>query len=125
MFEKALKGGYRYASTKGSVSTEDLYRFKLTDLNAVAKILSKEIKDAGEEDFINIKTTESSLLSDKLEIVKYIIKDKLDAQEAAANAVAKRAKRNELLDLISRKESEALAGKSVEQLRAELDALEA
>ena len=60
----------------------------------------------------------------QLEIVKHIIAVRIAENEAVAKRAELKQKRDRLLDLLAQKEEQQLMGKSVEEIRAELDALE-
>lgn len=125
LFEKATRGKYRFTlSVRGILCTEDLWDLKLEDLDKIAKTLNKEIKDSGEESFITTVTKTNEVLNDKFEIVKHIIKVKLEEKEKKALAAQRAAKRAELIAIISDKEHGALKDKSIEELRKELEALD-
>lgn len=76
IFEVASRKKFRFETTKGVLSTEDLWEIPMTgkvSLNEVAKCISREIKDSIEEDFVNIETRKNLESEEKLELVKYII----------------------------------------------------
>jgi hypothetical protein len=124
MFEKASILKLRYKVKNGNVSTEDLWDLSLEDLNTLAKSLNKQIKDAGEENFIEVKSKANTALDLAFEITKHVISVKLAEQEKKKISAEKRQKRAQLLELISQKENEALSSKSLEELRAEFAAME-
>lgn len=124
MFEKASILRLRYKVNNGTVSTEDLWDLSLENLNTLAKSLNKQIKDAGEENFIEVKSKANTALDLSFEIVKHIISVKLAEQEKKKAAAEKRQKRAQLLELISQKENEALSSKSLDELRKEFAAME-
>jgi hypothetical protein len=124
MFEKASILKLRYKVKNGNVSTEDLWDLSLEDLNTLAKSLNKQIKDAGEENFIEVKSKANTALDLAFEITKHIISVKLAEQEKKKASAEKRQKRAQLLELISQKENEALSSKSLDELRKEFAELE-
>jgi hypothetical protein len=124
MFEKASILKLRYKVKNGNVSTEDLWDLSLEDLNTLAKSLNKQIKDAGEENFIEVKSKANTALDLAFEITKHVISVKLAEQEKKKISAEKRQKRAQLLELISQKENEALSSKSLDELRAEFAAME-
>lgn len=69
----------------------------------------------------NEDTTELEL---KFNIVKHIIDVKVAELEARKDAAEKRAKKQKLMELISKKQDAELEGKSVDELMKELEALE-
>lgn len=117
LFEKASRQKLRFKVSQGILSTEDLWDIKLEGLDSIAKGLNKELKDAEEESFIKQKSSANELLTLKFEIVKHIIKVKLDEAEVAKLSVAKQKELQRLAELIAVKENEALADKSLDELR--------
>jgi len=128
MFITATREKFRFETIKGFVNLEDLWEMKLTnrdgyDLNNVAKTIAKQLKDSAEEDFVTQTTKANKLLEAKLEIVKYIIKVKIDEKEALKSAIEKKEQRERLDGLIQQKQNEVLAGKSIEELQQIRDSL--
>lgn len=93
----ALTSKYRYSSNTGDKTTEQLFELPLNttqtnraSLQGVAVRLSKEIKELGETDFVGNGSPETTLLTKKLEVVKYVIEYK---KEVNAKTIATREKR--------------------------------
>ena len=63
------------------------------------------------------------MLRNMIEIIKYILNDKLEEQAKREQAVANAAKRQRILEAIASKEVEALNDMSVDELRKMLDEL--
>lgn len=124
IFEKASKIKLRFVTDKGTLTTENLWELSLPDLDKIAKKINKELREESEESFIKTKSMASDVLSLKLEILKHIIGDKLKAQEANKKRVETNAKRQEILELIKKKQTEELGSKSVDDLMKELAALD-
>lgn len=128
MFEFATKNKLRFATKVGEVTVEDLWDLPLTSTKGVslddtAKSINKELKSSEEESFVvkTIKTNE--VLGLKLDIVKHIIRVRLDENEAAQNAMVAKAKKQKIMELIEAKKNEAMAGKSLDELEAMLNEL--
>lgn len=129
-FEKVSRLKLRFPSSQGSLTAEDLWDLPLTsaranvaNLNNIAKEISRKLKSENEEDFVNPKSGADESLQLSLDIVKHVIAVK-QAENAAALEVAKRREtKAKLLEVISRKQDQALEGKPLEELQAELAAL--
>ena len=124
MYQKASRLKLRFTTSKGAVNTEDLWDLNLESLNTLAKSLSKQVKESEEEDFIKTKTASNTELDLKFQIVKDVIKIKLEEAEERKIRSEKRQKRAEILELIANKEKEALGSKSLEDLKKELNDLD-
>jgi hypothetical protein len=123
MFEQASRLKLRFKVTNGVLATEDLWDLSLDSLDLLAKSLNKQVKDASEESFIKTKTKASKELELKFEIVKYIINVKLAEKEAKAIAIEKAQKKEQIRELIAKKELSSMESKSLEELQKEFDAL--
>lgn len=131
IFELASREKFRFPSTKGELTTEQLWQLPLLDertffdLNSVAKAISTELKDMGEENFVQKAQTSirRPALEAKLEIVKYIIASHQQAIAEHAEASNKAETKRRLLDLLARKEDKALEELTADQIRDQLKAL--
>ncbi len=124
-FEKAVRLKLRFTSPQGNLTAEDLWDLPLTstrqnsaNLNNVAKDISRQLKDAGEEDFVTPKVGADEVLQLKLEIVKRVILVKQEENAALRAAAERKEKKEKLLELIARKQDQALEGKPLEELQA-------
>ena len=123
MFEKASRLKLRFKTSVGLITVEDLWDLSLQQLDSLAKSLNKQVKEDAEESFITVKSKANTVLELSFEIVKHVIKVKLEEAEAKKNAAEKKAKKAQLMELISQKQNEALSAKSIEELKAELESL--
>lgn len=124
LFEQASRAQLRFTLPKGVITTEDLWSLRLEDLDTLAKKLNKEIKDSNEESFITTRSTANKKLELAFEIVKHVINVRLAENEKRAKSAENAAKRAKLLELIAEKEDENTKGKSIEELKAELEGLQ-
>lgn len=124
MFEKASRLKVRFTSKKGSITTEDLWDLPLTDLDQIAKGLNKELKEQEEESFIVTRKKSNVELEVKFEVVKHVITVKLAESEARSKQAAIKAHKQKIMEIIEAKKDQALGAKSIEELQAELRALE-
>jgi len=123
IFELASRKQFRYSLNKGTINTEDLWELSLETLDKLAKSLNKELKESEEESFIKTRTVANKTLEAKFEVVKHVINVKLAEAEEKAEKAKKQAKKEQLLELINRKELQSLENKSIEELTAELQTL--
>lgn len=123
LFEQACREKMRFSSSKGQLSIEDLWDLKLEDLDRLAKVLNKGLKESEEESFIKTRTKANKSMEMAFEIVKHIIKVKLDEAEEKKVRAERTAKRAQIAELIEKKQMQSLEGKSIEELMKELEAL--
>lgn len=121
MFEKASPQKLRFSTPKGMLTTEDLWDLSLQQLNVVAKDLNKKIKSSQEEDFLDEPTAEDTNSKLQFDIVKHIMDIKKETQRKAVEASAKKAQRDRILELISKKKDNELERLSVEELTSKLN----
>lgn len=126
MFEKATKMKLRWNSSKGNLSVEDLWDLPLTgtvSLDSLAKSVNKELKESEEESFVQIRSASNTTLDLKLDILKHIIKVKLEEREELKNAKEKAIKREKILRALADKQDESLRNADeaeLEKMLAEL-----
>jgi hypothetical protein len=125
LFEKAARWKLRFPTPIGHVTVEDLWDLPLLAkgrqkacLNDVAKALNKQVKASDEEDFVNPEVEPDKELKAAFEIVKHVISVKIRERDAAEKAQETKQKKARILELIAKKQDEALAEKSEEELRA-------
>lgn len=128
MFDKATKQKLRFQTTKGSLSTEDLWDLPLLandgfDLDTLARAASKKVKETSEESFVKPVTISNATDTLKLEILKHIIAVKLEEKEAKEKAAETKAKKARIREIMAKKQDAALENKSLEELEKELESL--
>jgi hypothetical protein len=129
IFEQASRQKARFASIKGEITTEQLWDLPLQsksgfDLDTVAKNVNAELKGVTEESFVATTSNPAkATLELKLEIVKHVIAVRLAENEAQRSAAAKAAEKQRLLDILAKKEDQALEGLTPEQIRERINQL--
>ena len=124
MYKKALRTKLRFSTTKGKLTTEDLFDLNLTDLNNLAIALDKKLSETPRKSFISDLTPDTQEDELRFNIVKDIITLKLVERNAAQNAKAKAAEKAQLLEILHRKQNEALESLSVAEIEAKIAELE-
>lgn len=119
LFERATKQAARYHTSKGAISTEDLWALNLQDLDVIAKGLHNDLRD-DEVSFVNKPTEQNSLTQLKLDVVKRVIEVRLAEREAAAQRKNDLAKKKFLQEVLHEKKAEALKNLSIEEIEKEL-----
>lgn len=128
IFEQISREGTRFelvnTSVKGVATGEDLWKLGKEDLNILAKGYNKQLKDLDEEDFIVKKSSKSTEITLKFEVVKHILFSKVAEDDKKKLAKERAQKRAELKELIGKKIRNAQEEKSIEQLQDELALLD-
>ena len=116
MFENASRKKFRFSSKRGELSVEDLWTLPLIELNEIAKGLYHELSQE-EVTFLKPATKNNQETAQKFDLVKYIIGTRMKEMDEASQEAAIAQQRQQIMGLIAQKEMEALASKSVEELR--------
>jgi len=135
-FEYANPFGYatryklRFATTRGDINVEQLWDVPLRsrddfNLNMVAKAISRALKDATEESFVEVRrTTFLTALETNLEIVKHIIEVKLKDEELVRKRADNRIEREKLLAILAEKQTGKLSALTEEEIKKRIESLE-
>lgn len=115
LFESATRSKMRFPF-KGMISVEDLWDLSLTNLDSVFKTLNAESKKSEEESLLNTKSKEDEEVSNKIEIVKYIVSVKLDEKKKREDAKKNAEMRQRLLEIKAKRQDAALENMSDEDL---------
>lgn len=130
MFEKASRFKLRFETTKGLVSVEDLWDLPLTsagnkvpNLDSIAVALYTEIKNDPGISFVNKSKKTDNNLAMKLDIVRHIIDVRMAEADARAQATENASKRQRILEILNKRQDDALSQASEEDLRKMLDSM--
>ena len=119
LFEIAVRNRYRFPY-KGMVSVEDLWDLSVGDLDSIFKTLNRQKKASDEDSLLVAKTSEDSVLANKIDIVKYIVSVKLEEAERHRAEAENRIQREKILRIMAKKQDAALEDMDMNQLEAEL-----
>lgn len=128
LFLTASRRQLRFATTRGHLATEDLWSLSLKQLDALAVSIDEQVKPGGRKTFLeNPDTKASEAEADntlRLEILKTVIGIKQDENKAALAESGKRRQKEFLKDLLDRKKIGEMEAMTVEQIEAQLKALD-
>jgi hypothetical protein len=126
LFEMASQFKFRYPY-KGMITTEDLWDLTPAQLDTVYKTLNKELNAAQEDGLIVTKSADEGVkaneLRNKLEIVKHIFTAKQQAVELRRIAAENATKKQRIMEIIAKKQDNALENMSEEDLLKMLNEL--
>jgi len=121
IFKQASKLKLRIPTKVGNLSVEQLWDMKISDLDELAVSLEEKHAASGRKSFV-VKTTEKSRTAKLMfDVVHDVLMTKVAEHEAATLTAARKEKNQQILSLIQSKENEALASKSIEELRTMLE----
>lgn len=115
LFINATRNNYQFPF-RGMVDVIDLWDLSLTNLDSVFKTLNAEVKKSEEESLLNTKSKEDEEISNKIEIVKYIVSVKLDEKKKREDAKKNAEMRQRLLEIKAKRQDAALENMSDEDL---------
>lgn len=122
MFEKAVRMKLRF-DYKGSLSVEELWDLSVQELDSIYKTLNTKLKTSNEDSLLasGKKTKETAELELKVELVKHIVAIKLDEQAAKKKTADNKAKKQKLLEVLERKQNQAVENMSEDDIKKLID----
>lgn len=123
MFEVATRSKMRFPF-RGLISVEDMWDLQPKDLDSIFKTLNSQLKKVKEESLLDVKTKQDQELDMKIEIVKYIVKIKLEEEQKRLKAKEQKEKKQKIMEIMSQKQDQDLQSKSPEELQKMLDELD-
>ena len=129
IFETATREKFRYPSTKGLLTTEQLWELPLTaksgfSLDDVAKAVNGELKSVSTESFVATEPNPAkATVETKLAVVKHVIAVRLAEDQAAKAAAAKKLEKEKLLAVLGRKQDAVLENLTEAELLARINNL--
>ena len=125
IFEKASRLNLRFSTSKGQLTTEDLWGLPLTttktdgaSLDNLARSLNKQIKEIDTESFVTPATKTDEALQLRFDIVKHVIAVRQTENATALAAKARADQKQKLLELRDRKQNAQLESLSLEEIDA-------
>jgi len=115
LFINATRNNYQFPF-RGMINVIDLWDLSLTNLDSVFKTLNAEAKKSEEESLLNTKSKEDEEISNKIEIVKYIVSVKIDEKKKREDAKKNAEMRQRLLEIKAKRHDAALENMSDEDL---------
>ena len=115
LFINTTRANYQFPF-RGMINVIDLWDLSLTNLDSVFKTLNAEAKKSEEESLLNTKSKEDEEISNKIEIVKYIVSVKLDEKKKREDAKKNAEMRQRLLEIKAKRQDAALENMSDEDL---------
>lgn len=132
IFQQAAKQKLRFSTRLGPLSVEQVYDLPLTtrsgngfDLDQLAQAVDSDLKASSVQSFVKKTTDRNKQDQLRMDIVLFIIQEKVEAQEAATKRAATAAERAKLIDALAQAEEKELGTLSQADIRAKLAALDA
>lgn len=127
VFEQAARSKLRFETSKGYLSSEEVWDLSLPSLDMLARTVNKRLREAEEESFIpstlQPKTPSHDAL--RLDLLKHVIGVKVVERDLAKKRADDRAKLARLKDLLAAKEDETFKAMSQDEIVKQIGELEA
>lgn len=129
MYKEATRLKLRFPSNKGELTVEQLWDLSLNSLKNIVKSMynakKKFTKMDDELSFLEgVEDSEEQKLAElRYNIVKDIYTTKANENEEALSAAEKKAKKQQLLEIMQRKREQKFENMSEEELQKEIDSL--
>ncbi len=121
MYKEAAKQKLRFTTSKGSLTTEQLWDLSLTDLDTLVVTLENEHKESGKKSFLVTKSTKDKTAKLRFDIALDVLTTKVEEAELATQKKERKENNKKILALIAEKQDDNLKKKSVRELEAMLD----
>jgi len=115
-FKLATQQKLRFQTTKGSLSTEQLWDLSTTELDQLAVSLEEQYEESGKKSFLVKRSVKDKTTKIKFDIVLDILQTKMEEAEASKEAKENKEHNQKILTLISEKKDESLKAKSIKDL---------
>jgi hypothetical protein len=125
-YKTAIRKKLRFQTKNGPRNTEELWSLKLPDLNELYKALRAEQKSHAQDDLLValLDTPEGdSDLDLSVAVVRDVIETMIAEQKSRTAENERRAYKAKLLDALEAKEQDELGSKTVDELRALINAM--
>ena len=117
MYKQATRLKLRFPTTKGNLTVDDLWDLPLTQLDLVAKDLSRAVKDSAEESFITKPSKVHTSLQVAFDVVKDVIATRLAEIEAKAQAEARAEEARRAKEVLAKRQDGKFEEMSDEELQ--------
>jgi len=131
LYKEAAKRKLRFNSPAGQLMAEDLFDLPLksrstkkANLNDIAKGINRALKDDVEEDFVARRTKPNLELKIRFDIVLDVIQVVQEREAAVERRELGRQKKARIMEIMAKKQDEALEGQSMEDLEKLLGELD-
>jgi len=119
-YKKASQLKLRFQTSRGSLTTEQLWELPLTELDTLAVSLEEAHKNSKGKSFLEKRTTKDSTIKLQFDIVLDVLQTKLEESEILREAKEIKEHNQKILVKISEAKDKELNGKTVKELEAML-----
>ena len=118
MYKLASQMKLRFQSTKGELSTEQLWELSLDDLDRTIVALDADVNQSEKKSYLKKATKKGELAKLKFDIALDVLNTRLEEANALTLAREEKERKDKILSIIARKKEGQLEEMSVEELEA-------
>lgn len=115
-YKLATQQKLRFQTSKGLLSTEQLWDLSVNDLDSLAVQLQDAYNNSKGKSFLEKKTDKDKGLKLMFDVVLDVLNTKVEESEAKKDAAETKEHNQKIISLIKEKQDGALANKSIAQL---------
>lgn len=118
MYKLASQMKLRFQSTKGELSTEQLWELSLDDLDRTIVALDAEVNQSEKKSYLKKATKKGELAKLKFDIALDVLNTRLEEANALTLAREEKERKDKIFSIIARKKEGQLEEMSIEELEA-------
>lgn len=124
MFEQATRQKLRFTSPRGLLSVEDLWDLPLAAIDRIAVDLHRQLREAATAtSFVAPEESVNAELQLKFDVAKHVIDVRVKERDEAKLANERAVKKQQLLEILARKQNAELEGMTAEELTTMINLL--
>lgn len=116
MYKEAAKQKLRFMTSKGPLSTEQLFDLSLTELDTLAVAFEVAYNESKGKSFLVKKTVKDKKIKLQFDILRDVLETKVAESEVLRTAKDDKAHNDKIINLIAEAEDNELRGKSKAEL---------
>jgi hypothetical protein len=120
MYKQASRLKLRFQTSKGPLTTEQLWDLSISELDKLAVFLEKDYEKSDGKSFVRKSSEKDKVAKLRFDLVLDVLNTKMEEDEAARNASDTKAHNERILALIAKKKESALESLTVEELEKQL-----
>lgn len=121
IFKQASKERLRFQTSRGELTTEQLWDLNVNELDALAVSLEEQHEQSGKKSFLTKRSAKDRTTKLRFDVVIEILSTKVEDDKINSEKLDKKARNQKIMDLIAKKKDEDMEGKSLEELTALLE----
>jgi hypothetical protein len=120
MYKQAAQQKLRFATSRGSLSVEQLFDLPISELDTLAVALDESYKNSKGKSFVEKRTSKDKTIKLQFDIVLDVLNTKVDERDTLKDAAAIKQHNNKIIELIASKKDKEMEGLSIKELEAML-----